>query len=216
MSAGTVRVLACALVLSCPALARAEIVRLSSGAVVSVESCRFEGESVVLELRGGGEVRAAKSLVVDVQADEVPHARPVLVELVAGPKPVAAAGADAIHALVDRLAARIGVDVRLAEAVVQVESNYEPRAVSPKGAMGLMQLMPVVAQQYAVADPFDPETNLDAGLRYLRSLLDRLSPSNALAAYNAGEAAVGKYGGMPPFPETQSYVRRVLALVARH
>jgi soluble lytic murein transglycosylase-like protein len=216
MSRRTVRVLACALVLCCPTLARAEIVRLSSGAVVSVESCRFEGESVVLELRGGGEVRAAKSLVVDVQADEVPHARPVLVELVAGSKPVAATGAGAMHALVDRLAARIGVDVRLAEAVVQVESNYEPRAVSPKGAMGLMQLMPVVAQQYAVVDPFDPETNLDAGLRYLRSLLDRLSPSNALAAYNAGEATVGKYGGMPPFPETQSYVRRVLALVARH
>jgi len=115
---------------------------------------------------------------------------------------------------VDILAARVGIDVALAHAVVKVESNYRANAVSPKGAMGLMQLMPFVAKQYAVDDPFDPEQNLEAGLRHLRGLLDRLELKNALAAYNAGEGAVSRYGGVPPYRETQNYVKRIMALVA--
>jgi soluble lytic murein transglycosylase-like protein len=99
-----------------------------------------------------------------------------------------------------------------------VESNYESRAVSPKGAMGLMQLMPATARQYALVDPFDPAQNLDAGLRHLRGLLDRYGKgreSLALAAYNAGEGAVTRYRGIPPFRETQDYVRRILTLTGR-
>lgn len=186
---------------------------MSSGRVISVDSCRFDGDAVVIQLRTGGEIRGAKSLVVEVMADEVPHVTPVALELVAQPAPPAAPTADGIRGLVDRLAARYGVDLKLAHAVVQVESNYQPNAVSPKGAMGLMQLMPVIVREFALADPFDPEKNLDAGLRHLRSLLDRFDPARALAAYNAGEGAVVRYGGIPPFPETQQYVRRVLALV---
>jgi soluble lytic murein transglycosylase-like protein len=90
--------------------------------------------------------------------------------------------------------------------------------VSPKGAMGLMQLMPATARQYAVIDPFDPVQNLAAGLQHLRGLLDRFGKgreSLALAAYNAGEAAVSRYGGIPPFRETQNYVRRILSLTGR-
>jgi len=99
-----------------------------------------------------------------------------------------------------------------------VESNYEARAVSPKGAMGLMQLMPATARQYSLEDPFDPAQNLDAGLRHLRGLLDRYGKgkeSLALAAYNAGEGAVTRYRGIPPYRETQNYVRRILSLTGR-
>ena len=79
-----------------------------------------------------------------------------------------------------------------------------------------MQLMPDTARQYAVANPFDPESNIDAGIRYLKTLLDRLPVELALAAYNAGEAAVQKFRGMPPYPETRAYVARILQLVGTH
>jgi soluble lytic murein transglycosylase-like protein len=114
------------------------------------------------------------------------------------------------------VAARVGLDGRLAHAVVQTESNYNPLAVSPVGAMGLMQLMPSVARQYGVEDPFDPETNLEAGMRHLRLLQSRLPDTRrVLAAYNAGETAVARYGGVPPYRETQTYVRRIMALLVR-
>jgi soluble lytic murein transglycosylase-like protein len=121
----------------------------------------------------------------------------------------------AIRGLIDDLARRHGVDARLAHAVVRAESNFNPMAISPKGAMGLMQLMPATAARYGVDDPFDPVQNLDAGLRHLRGLLHRYDRSRALAAYNAGESAVDRYGGVPPYRETQAYVRRILADVGR-
>jgi soluble lytic murein transglycosylase-like protein len=97
-----------------------------------------------------------------------------------------------------------------------VESGFNPHATSPKGAMGLMQLMPETAREYALADPFEPQSNIEAGVRYLRALIDRFkSWPMALAAYNAGEAAVRRFGGIPPYPETRAYVRTVLALIAR-
>src|SRR5439155_17664014 len=106
-----------------------------------------------------------------------------------------------------------GVPTRLLKAVIQVESAYQPRARSPKGAMGLMQLMPETARQYQAKNPYDPRTNIEAGARYLRTLLDRFELPLALAAYNAGESAVLRFGGIPPFPETRAYVSKILALV---
>jgi soluble lytic murein transglycosylase-like protein len=103
----------------------------------------------------------------------------------------------------------------LVRAVIQVESAFNPRAVSPKGAMGLMQLMPTTAAQYGVLDPFNPAENIRAGVRYLRMLLDKYSNNEqlALAAYNAGPTAVDKYGNkIPPYRETQSYVKRITML----
>jgi soluble lytic murein transglycosylase-like protein len=120
---------------------------------------------------------------------------------------------DVIHALIDRFAREVGVDRRLAHAVVRTESNYQPFAVSPRGAMGLMQIMPVIAREYGVGDPFDPEENLKAGMQHLRRLLGRFDTRRALAAYNAGESVVVRYGGVPPYRETQSYVQRILAAV---
>jgi len=115
---------------------------------------------------------------------------------------------------IEHTATRYGVDHRLVQAVVQVESGGNPRAVSPKGAQGLMQLMPARATLLGVADAFDPRANLDGGVRHLKELLLRYDGNVrlALAAYNAGEDAVRLHGGVPPFPETQEYVRKVLSL----
>ena len=104
------------------------------------------------------------------------------------------------------------VDHRLVESLIEMESSFDHTAVSRAGAMGLMQLMPAVARRYGVSDPFDPAQNVDAGVRYLRSLLLRYAGNveYALAAYNAGPGAVDKFKGVPPYPETRQYVMRVI------
>lgn len=112
-----------------------------------------------------------------------------------------------------RIADEYGVDPALGLAVIKVESSFNPSAISPKGAVGLMQLMPATATRYGVADPFDIESNLRGGLRYLRDLMDAFGDVElALAAYNAGEGAVIRHGyRIPPFAETRAYVPKVLA-----
>lgn len=122
--------------------------------------------------------------------------------------------------MVQRLAPRFGVDPRFALAIVRNESGFDPAAVSPKNAKGLMQLIPETAERFKVADAFDPEQNVRGGLAYLRWLLDRFDDDIALtaAAYNAGEGAVQRYDGVPPYPETREYVARVLGFyrASRH
>ncbi len=112
-------------------------------------------------------------------------------------------------------AARYGIDPAVLSAVVQCESGWRPDAVSPRGAMGLMQLMPKTAGLLGVTDPFDVEQNVDAGARYLREQLDRFGGdlSLALAAYNAGPGAVTRFGGIPPYAETEQFVAKVLHLL---
>jgi len=107
-----------------------------------------------------------------------------------------------------------GVDPKLVDALVRVESGYDPKALSRRGAMGLMQLMPDTARRLEVDDPFDPEDNVRGGVREFSRLVDRYSGNLqlALAAYNAGEGAVARYRGIPPYPETQSYVAQILTL----
>lgn len=111
-------------------------------------------------------------------------------------------------------ARRHGVSEALIFAVIRYESDFDPFAVSRKGARGLMHLMPDTARSLGVRDAFDPIDNIDGGVRHLRGLLDRFDDNVALAlaAYNAGERAVATYGGVPPYPETREYVRRVLGL----
>ena len=130
-----------------------------------------------------------------------------------------------LKALIRSAAHRVGLDPRLVEAVIAVESDFDPWAVSRKGAMGLMQLMPATADRYAVQNPFDPVENIGGGTRYLRDLLHRFQGDlrSALAAYNAGEAAVATYQGIPPYRETREYVTKVLqrygqasTLLSRH
>ena len=114
--------------------------------------------------------------------------------------------------LVQRLAPRFEVDPRLALAIVRSESNFQARALSPKNAQGLMQLIPETADRFGVRDVWNPEQNVRGGLTYLRWLLDRFGGDVALAsaAYNAGEKAVERHGGVPPYSETREYVRRIL------
>lgn len=114
--------------------------------------------------------------------------------------------------LVARAAQEQGVDSALALAVAKVESNFHPHALSPKGAVGVMQLMPETAKALGVADPWEPWANIQGGVRYLKQLLEQFGGrvELAVAAYNAGPSAVRRFGGIPPFPETQTYVRKVL------
>jgi len=131
-----------------------------------------------------------------------------------GPAAGLAAQPRPFDALVRETAAQYGVDAALVHAVIWVESGYNPRAVSQRGAAGLMQLMPETARRYGVADLFDPVANVRGGVRYLTDLLKMFNNDVrlALAAYNAGEAAVIKYGWrIPPFPETTAYVPRVVS-----
>jgi len=113
--------------------------------------------------------------------------------------------------IVTEAADRHRVDQALIRAVIQTESGWNPSAVSRKGAAGLMQLLPVTAQRFGVSDVFNPRQNVDAGARYLKVLLDRYNGDLdlALAAYNAGEGAVARHGGVPPFRETRDYVQKV-------
>jgi soluble lytic murein transglycosylase-like protein len=120
-----------------------------------------------------------------------------------------------LHAAVADHAARHALDPDLVRAVIRVESGWNPRAVSRKGAMGLMQLMPATAAEYGVADPFNPTENIRAGVAYLRRLIDRFDGRMelALAAYNAGPGAVEKYNRtVPPYRETRAYVKRIVSV----
>jgi hypothetical protein len=145
---------------------------------------------------------AAASPVFHLTA-EMPPAPP---EVVAGYRP-----------LIERAAGQHGVSAALIEAVIRVESGFRPRAVSRKGARGLMQLMPETAARFQVTNAFDPEQNILGGTRYLAWLLDLFGNDVPLAcaAYNAGEKAVLRFGGIPPYPETQDYVRRITHLLRR-
>jgi soluble lytic murein transglycosylase-like protein len=116
-----------------------------------------------------------------------------------------------LEEMVDRIAGEQGVESPLVHSVIRAESNYNPNAVSPKGALGLMQLIPSTARRFGVSNPFDVTENIQGGVRYLRFLLNYYQGDypKAIAAYNAGEAAVDKYHGIPPYSETQNYVHRV-------
>ncbi len=116
------------------------------------------------------------------------------------------------HGIIDQVAGRYEVDPHLIRAIIFAESGYNPRAMSKKGARGLMQLMPSTAKALGVQDSYDPEENIDGGVRYFRSLLDRFDGDVqlALAAYNAGSRHVRNYEGVPPFRATRLYIKKVL------
>ena len=199
------RVLALAALALLPAAgARADIAVLANGQTMKVASVRRDQGQVWLGLKDGGEIALPaadlRGLVPDEVLDEV------LEEIADAP-----AGSD-LTALATAAARRHHLDPALVLALVQVESAFQPHAVSRKGAQGLTQLMPATAREMGVKDALDPEQNLDGGARYLSWLLSRYGGDlrRALAAYNAGPGAVDRHQGVPPYRETLQYVRRVL------
>jgi hypothetical protein len=178
--------------------ARADYAVLRSGERLHITGYESLGATVRLTVAGG---------TVEIPAEELERVEPEEIFVVARAPVEKTPFANEISAA----ALRYGVDPKLVTAVIAAESNFNPRAVSPKQARGLMQLMPETALRYGVANVFDPTQNIEGGTRYLKELLDRYSQdlSLALAAYNAGPDRVVQYGGVPPFPETQEYVRRV-------
>jgi soluble lytic murein transglycosylase-like protein len=120
--------------------------------------------------------------------------------------------ASGIDEAIEQIAAQVSLQPQVIHSVIKVESNYNPFAISPKGAQGLMQLIPATARRFGVSNVFNPAENIQGGSKYLKYLLDLFGGNYALAlaAYNAGEAAVARYGGVPPFPETQNYLILVL------
>src|SRR6202453_3308412 len=162
--------------------------------------------SVLGTLATAGLVAGEPSAVWVVRVDT--HTGRLVRSLVVAPH-VGAAAPD-VHSLVAEAAKNFDVSPLLVDSVIQVESNYNPFAVSPKGAQGLMQLMPGTAQRFGVTDSFDAKQNIEAGVRYLKFLQDTFQDDRlAIAAYNAGEKAVAKYKDVPPYPETVSYVAKV-------
>jgi soluble lytic murein transglycosylase-like protein len=182
---------------------------LDGGGRLHADHHQVEGDRVLL-FNGSGSIELNATQVLRFEEEEYvpPAAEPAL----SRQEPVAAGAAQALspQELADRAAEKYGLPPQLVRSVMKAESGFAPEAVSPKGAIGLMQLMPATAATLG-ANPHDPAANVDAGARYLRELLEKYDGGlrHALAAYNAGPAAVEKYGGVPPYAETVDYIRRV-------
>ncbi len=209
--------------LAAAAPASAEIIFLSSGRTLSVKGHRVDGDHIVLTLRSGGEVTCDKDLVTKIEPDEVPYIDPDAPNAQEPARAVAASAADEdgnsldgtpYGEIIAAASEAHGVNPMLVRALIQVESKFRPTARSRKGAMGLMQLMPSTAREYNVRNPFEPKANIEAGIKHLKTLIDRFGSSIelGLAAYNAGPGAVEKFNGVPPYRETRNYVTRILSL----
>jgi soluble lytic murein transglycosylase-like protein len=191
--------------------AATEALVFDDGRELAVEAWEVRGEFLHVTLVGGGRMALPREGIEAVRTLPAPSApEPSASE--ESPEDTWRDWAGEFAELVDGAASRHRVDPVLLVAMMRIESNFDPFAVSPKGACGLMQLIPATAERFGVADVFDPAQNIDGGARYLRWLLERFEGDTnlALAAYNAGENAVDRYGGVPPYRETRNYVRKVL------
>jgi hypothetical protein len=197
--------LASAALLASTSAARADYVVLRSGARLNVTGYEILGDKYRLHLKGG---------VAEVSVDDIVGIEP---EEIFEPLPEPLSEKTPFEKIIRAAAERYGVDADLIHCVIAVESNFNPKAVSPKNARGLMQLLPQTAAQLGVKDIFDPEQNIDGGTRYLRDLLKKYSNLTlALAAYNAGPQRVDQYGRhVPPYLETMKYVQRIAKSYAK-
>jgi soluble lytic murein transglycosylase-like protein len=190
--------------------ARADYAVLRSGVRLHIAGYQLSGDRMRLTVTGG---------TVDVAASDIASIEPEENFTPNPPPPPEETNSNGPYGkLIHDAAAKHGVDENLIKGVIAVESNFNPRAISRKQAQGLMQLLPQTAARYSVANIFDPAQNIDAGTHYLKDLLQQYRGNLplALAAYNAGPEMVERYGGIPPFRETQSYVRRITTDLAKN
>jgi hypothetical protein len=203
--------------LAVPSSGDAALAVFVDGRVLKIEDAVLEGSTIALTLPGGGHLVVPATRIDRVVADEFEEP-----EAVVDPPEFTGCAASWVDdplpedlpfaQLIRRTAEDHDIHPRLLAALVRAESNFDPLAVSRAGAMGLTQLMPAAAQDHAVIDVFDPSENLRGGGAHLRRQLDRFgSLPEALAAYNAGATTVTRYDGIPPYRETRTYVRRILA-----
>jgi len=185
--------------------ARADYAVLRSGGRLHVSGYALEGDQVRLTVAGGSVLIAADDLIT-IEPEEVFPA----------PPPQDVDFGVRYAKLIRASAQKHRVEEKLITSVIEAESNFDAKAVSRKKALGLMQLLPKTAALYSVKNVFDPEENIDAGTHYLKDLLARYhgNVTFALAAYNAGPEMVDRYGGVPPFAETQNYVRQITSKLA--
>jgi soluble lytic murein transglycosylase-like protein len=185
--------------------ARADYAVLRSGLRLHITGYEDAGDRVHLTVQGG---------VVDVAASDLVAVEPEDT-FQALPAPMPAPGL--YGELIRAAAEKHGLDEKLITRLIAVESNFNPKAVSRKRALGLMQLLPKTAAQYAVANVFDPAQNIEGGTHYLKDLLEKYrgNLALALAAYNAGPDMVERYGGIPPFAETRNYVKHISSELAK-
>jgi soluble lytic murein transglycosylase-like protein len=196
----------CAMFFAAASGARAEYVVLRSGQRLSVTGYQLLGDTYRLQINGG---------IVEVPAENVVTIEPEEVFVATPAQPAVAVRP--YRELVETAAKRYNVDADLISSVIAVESNFEPKAVSRKNARGLMQLLPETAAKLGVQNIFDPKENIEAGTKYLSALLAQYhnDVALALAAYNAGPDKVERFGRVPPYRETISYVRRVKSSYAK-
>ncbi|MGB0034237.1 MAG: lytic transglycosylase domain-containing protein [Candidatus Acidiferrales bacterium] len=185
-------------------VARADYAVLRSGVRLHITGHEATGEHVRLTVPGG---------VIEVRAEEIVSIEP---EEMFPANPPATPLAVPFGELIRAASKKHGVDENLITHVIESESNFNPKAISPRRAYGLMQLLPQTAVRFGVEDVFNPAQNIDAGTRYLKELLEKYNGDTglALAAYNAGPEKVEHYGGVPPYRETQDYVRRIKSKLA--
>jgi soluble lytic murein transglycosylase-like protein len=186
-----------------------DVAVLRNGFEIRHERREIAADKTRLFVTSGGYVEVATSDIADIQHEEYVAPPPVLATASTAPKAV---GPLDVHRLAATAADKHQIDQDFIEAVIRAESAGNPHARSPKGAQGLMQLMPKTANTLGVKDAYDPAANVDAGTRHLRALLEQYNGDavKALAAYNAGEQRVAQYHGVPPYRETQAYVRRIV------
>jgi hypothetical protein len=194
-----------------PYAAATDVAVLDNGMRFQAQNIEREGNRVILHTSGGGRIEIAAGRLAFVEHFDDPPP-----DVIPPPPPVPQPVEKSVHELVTDAALRYGLPPELVHGVAQAESAYRATAVSPKGAIGIMQLMPDTARKFD-ADPTIPVQNIDAGTHLLRELLLRYEGADnnvrrALAAYNAGEGAVARYGGVPPYRETQGYVEKVIGL----
>jgi len=183
-------------------------IALAAGAAAQAAAPVRQASLVVRADRRSG--RLVRAVVVSPQVIQQVVVQPRVVAPVAPSNAPAARADTELEKYVDETARRYEVDPLLVHSVIKVESNYNPYAISRKGARGVMQLMPGTARRLQVANSFDPWQNIDGGVRYLKYLLSLFASERlAVAAYNAGEGAVLRWGNVPPYPETLHYVRQV-------